>query len=155
MKRLLLSMTIVAASVVLSQSAALANPNTLGPGQSLPAAYSYLTSNNMQYMLVLQGDNNLVLYRVSDWHVLWASNTNTPVPSTGVCNACYALTLVMKSDGNLVLISHKSVPFGTGNLVWQSNTSGNKGSTLVLQDDGNLVIYPATNATWKTDTNQY
>lgn len=88
-------------------------------------------------------------------------------------------TLIMQSDGNLVLYDNKGKAIwatGTdgsgaiacdmqqdGNLVlytnpgvpvWASGTDGNPGSGLTLQDDRNLVIYnPNGRAIWASGTN--
>ncbi len=88
-------------------------------------------------------------------------------------------SLVMQSDGNLVLYRVSGTPKwasgtngqqinavilqGDGNLVmydaagtpvWSSRTDGNFGATLVLQDDGNLVIINASGQPiWASGTN--
>ena len=41
----------------------------------------------------------------------------------------------MQSDGNLVLFTSGGTP------VWATNTNNNNGAYLILQDDGNAVIY--------------
>src|SRR3989338_6247400 len=90
-----------------------------------------LRSTNGAYSLDLQGDGNLVLYRLSNNSVLWATNTNT------------GNELDMQGDGNLVLYN------SGGGVSWASNTSGN-GATLELQNDGNLVIYFNGSPLWST-----
>jgi hypothetical protein len=88
------------------------------------------------------------------------------------------LSLVLQSDGNLVLYDQDRQPVwasGTdgqdvstatmqedgnlvlyssgGSAVWASDTSGNDGAYLVVQDDRNLVIYSADGAPiWATNT---
>ncbi|XP_047131880.1 uncharacterized protein LOC124810920 [Hydra vulgaris] len=62
---------------------------------------------------------------------------------------------VMQGDGNFVLyVTHHWVP---QNAIWASG-SYNKGTAprrVVMQNDGNLVIYDAYNrATWASGTNQ-
>jgi hypothetical protein len=101
---------------------------------------SQLISNNGQYQLVLQTDGNLVLYRFSDQHPLWASNTQ----GKG------AKTATMQADGNFVIYNSNKNP------LWSSETKGKGGVTLVLQDDGNLVIYKqdGTTAVWASNTMQ-
>ena len=47
----------------------------LASGQELGVG-GELQSNNGWLRLVLQGDGNLVLYRVQVWSPLWASNTD-------------------------------------------------------------------------------
>jgi hypothetical protein len=36
--------------------------------------------------------------------------------------------------------------------TWASNTNGSGGNRLVVQNDGNLVIYSATRAVWAPNT---
>jgi hypothetical protein len=52
----------------------------------------------------------------------------------------------MQEDGNFVLY-HVN-----GKLLWASNTSGKPGCHIVLQDDGNLVIYQPVVPVWATNT---
>lgn len=49
-------------------------------------------------------------------------------------------SLVMQSDGNLVLYSADTAP------IWNSGTAGRSGSYAVMQNDGNLVVYSASNS---------
>merc|ERR1711962_1631149 len=42
--------------------------------------------------------------------------------------------LEMQTDGNLVI-------YCRGKYLWQSGTGGKDGNHLLLQDDGNLVLY--------------
>lgn len=52
----------------------------------------------------------------------------------------------MQTDGNLVI-------YGTGGeAIWSTDSYGHPGSSLVLQDDGNVVIYDPsyTHTLWAT-----
>ncbi|MFJ5984520.1 CHAP domain-containing protein [Lentzea sp. NPDC092896] len=96
----------------------------------------YLTSSDGRFVLILQGDGNLVLYGAG-FRALWSSGTaGRSVHS-----------VVMQGDGNLVL-------YGTGSrgALWASHTSGRGNSTLLLQTDGNAVLYSAAGASWSTGT---
>jgi hypothetical protein len=96
-----------------------------------------LLSQNQWVRLEMQGDGNLVLYRVQTRQPLWASSTDGQ-PVTHVD---------MQGDGDLVAYAADGTPF------WASNTAGHPGASLVLKDDGNLVIYdPAGAALWASDT---
>jgi len=98
-----------------------------------------LISENGLFKLGLQGDGNLVLYRLmaADHRDLWATNTN----GRDVARAN------MQRDGNLVLRGPDS------NAVWASGTDGNPGAFLQLQDDGNVVIYSSDHEVlWATET---
>lgn len=94
----------------------------LTPGQEI---------SNGQYLFTLQPDGNLVIYRTSNWQVLWSSKTNGKGGNY----------LYFQVDGNLVLYKNSNY---TG-VVWSSGkslTGGNlDGSTrFVFQGDGNLVM---------------
>lgn len=52
----------------------------------------------------------------------------------------------MQGDGNFVIYNWADGP------VWSSNTYGNPGSKLVMQDDGNLVVYRGGTPLWASDT---
>jgi hypothetical protein len=54
----------------------------------------------------------------------------------------------MQTDGNLVLYGYSHEP------VWASNTQGNPGAFLAVQDDGNVVIYRPVIPVWATGTNR-
>ncbi|MDM0069168.1 hypothetical protein [Variovorax sp. J31P207] len=111
--------------VVCFASAGILAPNTaLLPGQAI-------SSDNGRYVLVMQGDGNLVYYRTSDWTPRWNSQTQSP--------GAFA---PMQGDGNLVVYDANGVP------LWASQTSGNPGAYLAAQDDGNLVIYGGGRALW-------
>lgn len=111
--------------------------------------------------LVMQSDGNLVLYNQSG-QALWNSQTN------GNPNA----RLVLQTDGNLVIYS------ATNSALWatyttstpdhlayvnpalesgrlypgQSIDTADRRFHLILQRDGNLVLYSPNRATWATGT---
>ncbi|KAK9120578.1 hypothetical protein Syun_018195 [Stephania yunnanensis] len=107
--------------------------DTIYNGQSLNTN-EYL--QNGIYTFIMQGDCNLVLYKNGNIP-LWNSQT------AGKGNACMA---TLQNNGNLVILSN------TG-IVWTSNTNrGPNSYRLVVQGDGNVVIYGA--ALWATNTVQ-
>ncbi len=119
----------------------LASGDSLDQGQSLPACHA-------NYHLDMQGDGNLVLYsgQSTPSNALWATNTAAnegPVPGFRV---------TMQKDGDFVLFD------SGGNAIMHTNTAGNPGAYVDMQDDGNLVIYVGdakpSNAIWATGTNQ-
>jgi len=87
------------------------------------------------HMLIMQLDGNLVLYntKVSPSQVTWKTDTFFPSWQG------YYTTLNYQADGNLVLSSN-FVP------KWSTGTNGKDSTTLVLQNDGNLVMYKAAGA---------
>lgn len=124
--------------------AGLANAAILAPGSVMYPGQS-IHSDNQQYMLIMQGDGNLVYYRVADGAVRW--NTGTSNLPGGF--------LVMQGDGNAVTYyDPPPLPVQKGEPVyykepparyatWYSATSGNAGAFLKPQDDGNLVVVAA------------
>ena len=52
----------------------------------------------------------------------------------------------MQGDGNLVIYDFNAA-------IWATNTDGNPGSYVTIQDDGNLVIYrPQPQPLWASGT---
>ena len=88
-----------------------------------------INSQNNKYFLIMQGDGNLVLYQ----------RVIVPVWSTGTTNTG-AKVAVMQADENFVMYD------GNGFGKWESRTGGfhDPGCALVVQNDGNLVIYEST-----------
>jgi hypothetical protein len=108
--------------------------DTLQSGSRLQQS-STLRSKNRAYSLVIQSDCNLVLYNF-EHRPLWSSGTE------GQGSNCYA---EMQTDGNLVVYADDRRP------VWGAGTEGNPGATLVVQDDGNVVVQQGR-ALWATGT---
>src|SRR5947207_2809018 len=85
--------------------------------------------------LVLQPDGDLALLTFGA-RKLWSSGT----AGKGATHA------QMKPGGNLVLVGHRAT-------VWETKTSGHRGARLVVQDDGNLVVYGADNSIlWQSES---
>lgn len=107
-------------------------------------------SGNGEYRLVLQDDNNFVLYKKIDddgnQEPIWASNTYLPDES------CENKQVIMQQDGNLVLYNEE------GNPLWDSGSSGYGAVSpyILVQDDGNVVLYDneVEGVFWSTDTTQ-
>jgi hypothetical protein len=138
------------------------------------------THGNAGARLSVQDDGNVVLY-AADARVLWATGTSVgapppppvvqpppvqppppppvPVRACGRLGANEALgpnesvtscdgrfTFVHQSDGNVVL-------YQQGVARWSSRTAGRSTGALVMQGDGNLVLYgPFLNAVWSSRT---
>jgi len=77
-------------------------------------------SANRQYVLVFQGDGNLVLYGSSG--ALWWTGTI----GSDLC--------AMQGDGNLVI-------YNNGTPTWSSGTPGNPGAHIAVQDTGAVGIF--------------
>lgn len=115
-------------------------------------APSIIYSPNRRYFLVyvVSGTaseaGKLVLYKAGSNQVLWRSGGI----ASGSC--------IMQTDGNLVvyaLSDERWSPIQDRNPAWSSNTHGNNGAFLAIQNDGNVVIYNQNNtrALWATGTN--
>jgi hypothetical protein len=101
---------------------------TLAPGQQL-------TSPAGTVSLVMQADGNLVLYRASDSAALW---------DTGVHAGPKGAT--MDANGNLECVAADGAYFST-------DTGGNPGAVLYLQDDGGFGVAAANgNSIWLSGT---
>jgi len=124
------------------------------------AVWSSGTAGRPAVYAEMQVDGNLVVY--SDYTATWSSST------VGNINA----TLKMQADGNLVIYS------SSGSALWSTSTdltqaqkdqlysklptgtlyaeqkleSPNKKYKMVLQTDGNLVVYSPTKAIWNSRT---
>lgn len=112
------------------------NGSFLEPGQAIQ-------SKNEKYMLAYQDDGDLVIYRKNGMEPIWSSGT-TGYP---------AYRAIMQYDGNLVIYYGK--PYQRGEKsIWASNTwENNNNAHLVLEDNGNLVIYNSSNkAVWQSNS---
>jgi hypothetical protein len=98
----------------------LASGARMTPGQSL-------SSPDGRFLLVYQGDGNLVLYDDALKSPVWWSGTNGRT----------AGAVGMQADGNLVIYDAAVTP------LWMTGTAANASARLVLQSDGNLVVYSA------------
>jgi subtilase family serine protease len=113
---------------------------------------------------VFQTDGNFVVYNTSG-KALWASGTNTT----------YSQYLLVQDDGNMVIYESLvpvfdtatnttnwgCAPSGCGSAIWnegvsikngQSFTSPNGSNLLIMQADGNLVLYRQGVAKWSSVT---
>ncbi|KAF8852794.1 alpha-D-mannose-specific plant lectin, partial [Acephala macrosclerotiorum] len=116
-----------------SQGDRLLTSQGLVPGTSL-------VSSNGEFTWTFQLDGNIVLYGPNPCNqVMWASNT------AGHHN-CWSL--VMQIDGNLVAYD------ANGGAFFATNTVSKGGTEVVVQADGNVVMYnnAQTSSPWSTNT---
>jgi Ig domain of plant-specific actin-binding protein len=121
---------------------------------SKEALWNSGTEGNPGDHLSLQVDANIVVYS-SGGSALWASYTDANAtlgdgealePGWYLQSTDGHYSLHMQTDGNLV-------EYVGGRALWASNTAGNPGAYLVLQSDGNLVVYsPSKEALWNSGT---
>lgn len=83
-----------------------------------------ITSPNKQYAAVVQSDGNFVVY-TADGKARWNASSNA---SGG------PFTVQFAGDGQLVVMN------AAGSAIWSNKKSGSN-VALVMQDDGNLVVY--------------
>jgi len=110
------------------------------------------TGGNPGAWLTLHNDGNLVIYS-SSHHALWQSRwcgglyIGQTIPAGKYitsCNGRFALH-AQAADGNVVL-------YGPTGALWATYRYG-AGNRLVLQGDGNLVVYtPSNQALWSSGT---
>lgn len=98
-------------------------------------ANEYITSSNVQSVLIMQSDGNLVVYTGPGYVATWSSGTyGNP-----------GAYVQLQSNGDVVVYS------ATGSLLWHSGQYGSP-SELLMQPDGNLVEYGSGIAMWYTAT---
>jgi hypothetical protein len=125
-----------ASAQVLWQTGTSASPFTteLTSGQSM-------SSPSGDYQLIMQSDGNLVLY-------FDGSGQHTPIWATQTSGNSGDVA-VLQSDGNLVVTS------AAGAVLWSAGSSA-PNPTLVVQEDGNVVVYGTNSAgqyaAWATRT---
>ena len=114
--------------VVCTTVASARNLNVLGSGDRFEKG-DVLSSPNGCFSLALQEDGNLVLYYTGTSDSAWSSRTAGRAVKFGGMNP----------DGIFILRGYN------GEIIWRAprnNNSAVPGSNFVLQNDGNIVIYP-------------
>jgi hypothetical protein len=103
----------------------------------------------------MQNDGNLVVYHGGS--PKWASNTTHQLADhlavdqhlrhgDAIKSADHQFSLIHQQDGNVVVYGPH------GNALWASNTAGRATTHLVLQHDGNLVLYDHSTPVWASNT---
>jgi hypothetical protein len=145
--RVLRSVAILIALAVAALSSvpesARAAPNSLYAGAVMAANTNsnFITpslissSQGANLVFIMQPDCNLVLYFGGG--AIWNSGTE------GRGQNCQAR---MQTDGNFVIYDDQNRP------VWATNTQGYPGAFLIVQNDGNVVIYKNNSPLWNSGT---
>lgn len=113
------------------------------------AVWSSGTNGNPGARLTIQTDGNMVIYSAAN-APLWASytvhtpdhlayvNTTLPTgrlyPGQKISTADNRYKLILQPDSNLVLYS-------PNRPIWATSTDGRQAAFLIMQGDGNLVLY--------------
>jgi hypothetical protein len=112
--------------------------SVLAANTAMPAG-ACIWADNGSTALSMQRDGNLCVYNAKS---NWCANTVNPSGKHWAA---------MQGDGNFCI--YPNWPAG-GNARWCSGTQGHPGAWLVVQDDGNVVIYTqGRHALWATGTN--
>ncbi|MFT3775282.1 MAG: hypothetical protein QM820_58790 [Minicystis sp.] len=112
----------------------------LNPQDEIPIG-GELVSADGHSVLAMQADGNLVLYYQHDdgrREARWA---------TGSTFGLAVSQCVMQGDGNFVLYGHPA-----SRALWSTGTWGHPGAFLIVQDDGNVVLYDGDKPLWATGT---
>jgi hypothetical protein len=127
---------------------------------NMRSAWHTITAGSGADRLIMQDDGNLVLYSPS--RAVWASGTNGNPGAR----------LIIQTDGNMVIYSASNVPLwatytisnpdhlsyvnttlGIGRMYpGQSLDTADRRYHLILQRDGNLVLYSPNRAIWASGT---
>lgn len=116
------------------------------------ALWNSATNGNANARVTLQSDGNLVIYSSND-APLWATATyHVPSYSGSVLHLLKGGTLLPMQSLQMADRTHVLMMQTDGNLVlysggtpiWASYTQGHPGAYAVMQADGNLVIYAPT-----------
>lgn len=165
--------------------------------QGANATWSTQTAGKTGVRAVMQSDGNFVLYQGTSplWHthtngqanavlklqdsgvlavllngaVLWSSQsststptpTPTPTPTSTATQVRGGTTLTANTTVTSPNGLHRLVMQADGNLVlyssgaaaWATGTNGRANVKAVMQTDGNFVLYQGTTAVWNTQTN--
>ena len=112
-------------------------------------------SPNGIYRLYLQSDGMLVIYKkkpnltlLTFVHILSLS----PIKQSK--DLTISLKLILENNGNLVLYYYHNDRPNSLFLISSTKTEGKGGNKVVLQDDGNLVIYNNT-PVWSSSTDRF
>ncbi|MFV0460115.1 MAG: N-acetylmuramoyl-L-alanine amidase [Actinomycetales bacterium] len=119
------------------------------------ATWATGTSGNPGAKAVLQDDRNLVVYSRSG-QPLWASGVacdQARVGTTGFLQM-YPGHVMYSPNRAYRLVMQKDgnlVLYSPRRAIWSTGTSGRNGASLVVQNDGNLVLYTSS-AHWSSGT---
>lgn len=107
----------------------------------------YILSSDNRFMLVLQGDGNLVEYGPG-YEVMWDSNTECNTTTLPCSNVGKEYATLENTTGDFVLMGGSS----GGTVLWSSGAYAGA-VTATLQTDGNFVLQnSALTALWSSGT---
>lgn len=109
--------------------------SSLKSGETLFSG-TYLSSPNGRYFLKMEPNGSLVIFDNDSSTAIWKTRIISNMPTHPFV---YTSTCTLDLDGNLVLRLWQYYA-NTNSIYWKSNTSGNIGAVLNMQDDGKLVV---------------
>jgi hypothetical protein len=140
-----------------------ADGNLVIYGPDRAAIWASNTAKRPGSRLIVQNDGNVVIYAPGG-KAVWATNTAQPSyprargdamrpgqalhPGEAITSRNGRYRFIYQSDGNLVLYRRKD-----GRPLWASNTHRQSTGVMVMQTDGNAVVYRADNRpVWASGT---
>jgi hypothetical protein len=142
----MLATTITAVLIAPPAANALPFTDTLKNGEKLLLNQRLIARNGL-YEARLQANGTFAVYRV-----LLADKVTTLWSTTATRRSNESAFVGNQGDGNLVVYAG-SPTGGPVRPLWASGTAGRGSGRLVMQNDGNLVLYGPNGATWSTRTN--
>lgn len=128
--------TIYENSIEKWSSRPLGRTDTIYSGEEIPLGTELISPRGC-FKMVLQDDGNLVVYyNKPNGGVLWTTNTQ----NKGVYKA------VIQKDGRFRLWTRTAVV--VWETTWANNNVVDTGARVVIQDDGNVVVYQGNLAMW-------
>lgn len=120
-------------------------------------AGNHYYSLNGRYFFTFQLDGNLAIYRSADKKVLWSSGTTRRLVRK--CEFQKDANLVLTNTNGTVIwdaFAHQSQQTNTSFENEAENKKRGGRNALIMQNDGNLVIYTCQNRNvrWASHTNQ-
>ena len=112
-----------------------------------------MISPNGVYSLEFRSDGQLILYK--NVRYLWTADTKEHCTGDMFWDTCTAGGERLTLKGGYMVVTGKSYVEGGvtyDDLFWTAGVGS--GHRLVLQNNGNLVIYSSNGATWATGTNR-
>lgn len=129
-----------------------------------PAVWASDTAGSGASQLTMQTDGNAVIYDTSTGAPRWATDTSgwptgpsyagtnrltaagRLLPGTYLRSPDGRFIFLLEHDGNLTLMGPAHY------RLWNSGTSGRSPASLIMQPDGNLVLYGPDGACWSSAT---
>ncbi|MCW2527528.1 MAG: D-mannose binding lectin [Pseudonocardiales bacterium] len=105
---------------------------------------------NAASRFTLQDDGNQVAYNSAGAAVYSAGTSKSTSPVFRSSDRRFVAQV--QGDGNFVLTYQNS---GSADVLWSSQTGGHPNALLVVQSDGNMVIYDGGRAIWQTGSSGY